>query len=121
MIDRRDALGIAQTNLSSTLQSLMANTTRLEADHAKTMETNRALAATFVDLSSKNQTLRDDAMEVASMRAHLDQAKKNTETAATRRTIMKSVVSAIVAGSGVDWARDEHLRALVLDNEDEVE
>nr|5Z08_D Chain D, Cenp-H [Thermothielavioides terrestris NRRL 8126] len=32
-----------------------------------------------------------------------------------RWRIMKGAASAIVAGSGIDWVRDERLRDLVLD------
>jgi hypothetical protein len=31
---------------------------------------------------------------------------------------MKNIASAVIAGSGVDWARDDQLRALVLDELD---
>lgn len=34
---------------------------------------------------------------------------------------MKSVVAAIVAGSGVDWARNGALRDLVVDEESEAD
>lgn len=39
------------------------------------------------------------------------------KTRAQRDTI-KSVISALVVGSGVDWARDDRLRNLVLDELD---
>jgi len=38
-----------------------------------------------------------------------------------RWRIMKSVVAAIIAGSGVDWARNNDLRNLVLDEEIEAD
>lgn len=36
-----------------------------------------------------------------------------------RWKVMKGTASAVVAGSGVDWARDDELREMVLDPEEE--
>ncbi len=44
------------------------------------------------------------------------------EIAEKRRAwrVMKSLVAGVVAGSGVDWAGDDELVELVLDDEDEL-
>ena len=85
------------------------------------MERNKGLAATYLQVLTKTQALREDVQEDTSMKSQLDEAKEDTEIARSRWRIMKSVVSAVIAGSGVDWAKNELLRDLVLDNEQEMD
>ncbi|KAK3167226.1 hypothetical protein OEA41_010352 [Lepraria neglecta] len=120
LVDRRDALGIAHTNLSPNLESILKQTMEAEADSVRTMDENRALTATLLSLTRKIQAQRDKAISDARLSAQLDQVRADTAIARKRWRIMKSVVAAVVAGSGVDWARDKTLRELALD-EDEVD
>lgn len=92
----------------------------MEVDNIKAKEKNKALTATLLDISSKIQVLRDNVTRVPGARTELDQVIADTSIAKTRWTVMKSVVGAVIAGSGVDWARNETLRDLVLDNEDDM-
>lgn len=57
----------------------------------------------------------------SSLSAQLDQAREDQAIARKRWRTMKTVVSAIIAGSGVDWARNGALRDLALDEEDEAD
>jgi hypothetical protein len=93
----------------------------VEADNVRTMRQNRELTEILLSLTSKIQAQQDQAMADASLQAQVDRARADTAIARKRWRIMKNVVAAIVAGSGVDWARDETLRELVLDDEDEVD
>lgn len=52
------------------------------------------------------------------LRRRIENVRNDTKESQGRWRIMKSVVAAIIAGSGIDWARDEDLRELVLDDED---
>jgi hypothetical protein len=54
-----------------------------------------------------------------SVRAQLDELEESLKVSRQRWRIMKGTASAVVAGSGVDWARDAALRELVLDTENE--
>jgi len=119
LIDRRDTLGIAHTNLSSTMQSLVKETVMLEADNIRTMTRNRALVTTLLDLNENGQDLRNQVLQDSGARAQLDRLEGETATAKNRWRIMKSVVGAILVGSGMDWARDDSLRDLVLADEHE--
>ena len=83
----------------------------------KAMERNRVSTATLCDISSKTLALQSEVTNFPGTKAELDQVKGDATTARSRWRIMKSVVAAIVAGSGVDWAQDDTLRDLVLDAE----
>lgn len=120
MIDRRDTLEIAHTNLSSTLQTLLKEEALLSADNTRAVEKNRALTADLLALLKQVQAQRDEVTKDPKISAQLDQLRDDTATARQRWTIMKSVVAAVIAGSGVEWARDDTLRDLVLDEETEA-
>lgn len=121
LIDRRDTLEVAYTNLSSTLQMLLREIAKLSADNIRAMEKNRALTTTLLALAKKVQDQRDEVTQDQRFSAELDGLRHDTATARQRWRIMKSVVAAVIAGSGVDWARDDTLRDLVLDEEEEAD
>ena len=93
----------------------------MEVDHIRSMEKDRALTREIVDLTNAVQKRKDDIEEDPRFSAELRQAMEDTATAKRRYRMMKSVIAATIAGSGVDWARDDELRGLVLDDEEEVE
>ena len=121
IIDRRDTLEIAHTNLSSSLQSLSKQVAVLSADNMRAMGKNRALTATLLSLAKRVQAQQDEVLKDARFSLQLDGLRDDTATARQRWRIMKSVVAAVIAGSGVDWAQDDNLRDLVLDDEKEAE
>ena len=121
MIDRRDTLEIAHTNLSSTLQTLLKEVATRSADNIRAMEKNRALTATLLALAKKVQTQRDEVARDLRFGEQLDESRVDAATARRRWRIMKSVAAAVVAGSGIEWARDDTLQDLVLDEENEVD
>lgn len=121
LIDRRDTLEIARTNLSSTLQTLLKEAAMLSADNIRAMEKNRALTGTLLALAQKVQAQRDDVTKDSRFSARLEGLRNDATTARQRWSIMKSVIAAVVAGSGVDWARDDTLQNLVLDEEKEAD
>ena len=56
---------------------------------------------------------------IASQISALEQEVKSSRQ---RWKVMKGTASSIVAGSGIDWVRDERLRAIVVDSaNDEIE
>jgi len=91
----------------------------VEAENIRTMERNRELTTTLLDIARKGQDLRSQVLQGSGARAQLDRLEGETATARNRWRVMKSVAGAIVAGSGVDWARNETLRDVVLDDEQE--
>ena len=93
----------------------------MAAENIRAMEKNRALTATLLELTGKIQAQQDRISEDSECSAQLEKARDDARTARQRWRMMKSVVAAIVAGSGVDWARDDSLRDLVLDEEKEAD
>lgn len=83
-----------------------------------------ALAARSNQHNQKNYNNQDgddvgDGGVDPGLRAEI--ADLDVQVRASRRKwrVVKAVAAAVVAGSGVDWARDPELRDVVLDDEDD--
>ncbi|KAH7041917.1 centromere protein H (CENP-H)-domain-containing protein [Macrophomina phaseolina] len=122
----RDVLSLHLSNLT---QQYAATTTRLAVaskDLAAANATNAALASTLLSLATPS-TSSTDQEAAAALTAHdakqrdaLLAAEKDVAAARRRWRTVKGVVAGVVVGSGVDWAADEGLRELVLEDEDEL-
>jgi hypothetical protein len=118
LLDRRDILGIAQTNISATLNSNRKALTRIEAENLSISEKNRRLVANLVGLTEQIDTQRSTAIDESNLAHQVEKLKLDHEVAKRRWRTMKSVVAAIIVGSGIDWARDSVLKRLVLDKDE---
>lgn len=81
------------------------------------MEKNRELAPTVITIAREVKAMREDAVERSGLRGELEEAREEAREEKRKWRIMKSVVGAVVVGSGVDWAGEGRLRELVLDDE----
>lgn len=59
------------------------------------------------------QVVDDDA------KAEVERLEREVKSSRQKWRVVKGTASAIVSGSGVDWARDPDLREMVLDAEDD--
>ena len=91
----------------------------IAAEGIRTQAQNREKAATLLDLARKTQFERSNAIQESSLSDQVDRLRADTKIARTRWRIMKNVVAAVIVGSGVNWAADDNLRDIVLDEEDE--
>ncbi|KAG8525991.1 uncharacterized protein KY384_000753 [Bacidia gigantensis] len=119
LIERRDTLEMASTNLSSLLQSTIEKKTGIEIVCDSIKQKNRGVAADLVPLAKKIEERRTVVNKEPHLEAKVVEAKEEADTARKQRVIMKSVVSAVIAGSGVNWSKDSGLRDLVLKVDDE--
>ena len=90
----------------------------MKVENTRTMDRNREMTVEIMDLTKRIRTARDEGMKKSRFHDELQEAVEATENARRRCRILKSVVSATIAGSGVDWARDETLQSLVLNDEE---
>ncbi|MCJ1303898.1 hypothetical protein MMC08_006709 [Hypocenomyce scalaris] len=118
LIDRRDVLSITHANLTSNLTTVMNGLTLAEAQNITLSRKNRALTETLLDLTTNLQTQRPEDISNPKLRSHLHDLKEETKTSRARWRIMKSVIAAVIVGSGIDWARNNELRELVLDDDE---
>jgi hypothetical protein len=117
-VDQRDILSIAHANLSASLEEVLNTTASTQTANIKATRKNQELTASLLALT--DQLKKDDPEKIddIKLRTELDSVQVEVKEARRRFRIMKSLVAAVVAGSGVDWANDDELRDLVLDGED---
>lgn len=94
----------------------MEKLTKVEAEHILVARKNAELAKKMIALASEADSQKDDIKD-PEVRAQLDELEEAVKVSRQRWRIMKGTASAVVAGSGVDWARNPTLRELVLDDD----
>lgn len=81
------------------------------------IEENKELASQLLELTAQEISWRDRVDDEALL-ARIEETEQEYKQTRAQRDTIKSVIGAIVVGSGVDWARDDRLRDLVLDELD---
>ncbi|KAI9843144.1 MAG: hypothetical protein M1837_006597 [Sclerophora amabilis] len=118
LIQARDALSISHTNLSSKLASRRSSLASKEVENIIASNRNRELTKELLALTDSTKPHRKEDIKDAKVRSQIDGLEGDVKMRKARWRMMKSVVAAVIAGSGVDWARDDRLRDLVLEDED---
>ncbi|KAH0560000.1 hypothetical protein GP486_003483 [Trichoglossum hirsutum] len=119
-IHRRDLLSVAHTNLSSSLSDSLAALTKIETENILVSRKNAALTRTLLDLVEEAKSLDKGHIQDQKSLSQLKALEKELQFRRSRWRTMKNVVSAVIVGSGVDWVRNEKLRPLVVDDEEEI-
>lgn len=92
--------------------------TATERENINSMRHNQELTSTLLGLTSQLATPDVDSIGNSELRSQLKGLQEETKEAKRRWRIMKSLIATVIAGSGVDWAHNEDLRELVLDDEE---
>jgi hypothetical protein len=88
-----------------------------EAEHIIAARKNAELAATMVALADEANTQKKEDINDPEAREQIDELERSLKVSRQRWRIMKGTVSAVVAGSGIDWSRDPELQELVLEDD----
>lgn len=81
---------------------------------------NQALAKTLLELTSAMKTQSKNDIQDPQLRNKVEGVEKEVKESRRRMRNLKCILSAMIVGSGIDWAEDEVFRELVMDDEDEV-
>ncbi|KFY05063.1 hypothetical protein O988_00294 [Pseudogymnoascus sp. VKM F-3808] len=121
LIQQRDD---ASTELAATAAQVLAARdalTAVEAERVVLARSNTELASKMVGLAEQVEGQKKGDIKDPEMRAKIEEMEREVRKSRQRWRLMKGVASGVVAGSGMDWARDEKLRALVLEEDSEEE
>ncbi|KAK3397686.1 centromere protein H (CENP-H)-domain-containing protein [Sordaria brevicollis] len=118
LIEQRDSI-----SAKAALQALASDEAKdraldLELERLVFRQQNATLASEILRLSKTTGTHTVQADGAAKLEMRLGKAKGELQMSRQRWKTIKGATSALVAGSGVDWVRDERLRGLVLDPPD---
>lgn len=107
---------MAHTNLSSNLKSTLDSLLEAETESRIAMNKNQELASSLLSLAEESKVEERDEASNPELKRQLEDLEGEMKVGRSKWTILKSVISAVIVGSGVDWARDERLRELVTDD-----
>ncbi|KAI0908425.1 centromere protein H (CENP-H)-domain-containing protein [Ustulina deusta] len=120
LLTDRDTASSTLASQNTELHSLLSDLTDVESRSLRLSRENVALAERLLELvkhteQGKAELLPSDseyAAEIAGLEAEVKSSRQ-------RWRVLKGTASAIVVGSGTDWARDTELRDIVLDPAEE--
>ncbi|KAI8962228.1 centromere protein H (CENP-H)-domain-containing protein [Daldinia sp. FL1419] len=123
ILEQRDESSSTLAQQSSELRTLLNEITEVESQSLRLGRENVKLASELLDLAEQTNRKKAEAVSLDSERAaDISSLESQVKLSRQRWRVLKGTASAVVAGSGVDWSRDDELRDIVLDpeNEDEV-
>ncbi|OCK86218.1 hypothetical protein K432DRAFT_412745 [Lepidopterella palustris CBS 459.81] len=121
LINERDILSMVHGSLTSKVTSSSTALAATEKSNIMANEKNKELAQTLLALAEKMKTQSVEEIDNEKLRAQLQELENRMRMSRRRWRIMKSIVSGMIVGSGINWAEDEVLRDLVMDDEDEIQ
>lgn len=89
-----------------------------EVENIELIAKNRELVQSVLELVHDEKPWREEITDEKS-RSQIEKLESEKETTKARYVTMKRIISAIIVASGVDWAADERLTELVLDDEED--
>jgi uncharacterized membrane protein YukC len=105
------------------LASILALSTRslVTAEQANLLanQKNREFSKTMLALAKAMKAQSAEDLEDPKMREQIKTVDKELKESRRRMKTLKGILSAIIVGSGINWAADESLTELVLDDEDD--
>ncbi|EAW09734.1 centromere protein H [Aspergillus clavatus NRRL 1] len=118
LINRRDVLSLAYENLTTADNATLRELSNVEVQNLQLNQRNQELVGQLLDMTKDDMSWREDLQD-EDLRAQLEELESERRKSRARWETMKSIASAIVVGSGVNWAEDDSLTALVLDEHDD--
>lgn len=118
LINRRDMLSLAHENLNTAHSATLRRLSSLEVENSQIHQQNQELVRELLALTVDDESWREN-LEDAELKAQLDQLDADRRKSKAKWETMKNIASGMVVGSGVNWAEDERLTALVLDESDD--
>ncbi|KFY18378.1 hypothetical protein V493_08668 [Pseudogymnoascus sp. VKM F-4281 (FW-2241)] len=121
LIQQRDDVS---TELAATAAQVLAARealTAVEAERVVLSRSNTELTGRMVGLAEQVEVQKKGDITDPELRGRIEEMEREVRKSRQRWRLMKGVASGVVAGSGIDWARDEKLRALVLEEDSDDE
>ena len=104
-------------NLFNSLSSIQEAQTTAEVANIRALKRNQRLAGELLELTSRMSAQKEKITDTA-LRGRFQEIEAETKRQRAQWRMLKSMTSAMVVASGVDWARDDKLCSLVMDDEE---
>lgn len=106
-------------SVASRLASTTSAQTLVEQANIAANAKNRELSQTMLALAEEMKSWSATDIEDHELRAEIDTVDKELKESRRRTKTLKGIISAMIVGSGINWAADEDLTELVLDDEED--
>jgi hypothetical protein len=118
LVNRRDVLALAHENLASAHDLVLKQIFNLEVDSLRINQENQELVRQLLELTKQDSSWRE-RLQDADLASQLESVEADLKTRKAKWETLKNIASAVVVGSGLNWADDDALCALVLDESDD--
>lgn len=119
VLTKRDSASVALADQTTSVKQINEDIMDVRSRTLQLSRQNVDLAAQVLDLAGEAEKRKAAAIEDAEQAEQIAQLEQEVKASRQRWRVMKATASAIVAGSGVDWASDEQLRSIVLDEDED--
>jgi hypothetical protein len=120
LLTERDSISSTLATQNRELHSVLTELDEVEGRALHLSRENVALAARLLDLVKQADRGNTEVLAgETGYAAEIAELEAGVKASRQRWRVLKGTASAIVAGSGVDWARDAELRDMVLDPADD--
>lgn len=119
LIVENDSIAMVHGRLASKLASSTHALVAIEQANDAINQKNRELSKTLLALAEavKSQSIED--IEDPKLREQIRSVEKELKESRRRMKTLKGIISAMIVGSGINWAAEENLTELVMDDEDD--
>ncbi|KAI9682488.1 MAG: hypothetical protein M1829_000280 [Trizodia sp. TS-e1964] len=118
-IQTRDSLSVVHTQIASRLSGALAQLSIKEKEGILLSRENVALAGTLMELAKEVGGYNKSDIADEEVRQSIEGIEQAMNVARSRWHMMKNVISAVIVGSGVDWARNVQYRTWVMEGEED--
>ncbi|KAH6616308.1 centromere protein H (CENP-H)-domain-containing protein [Boeremia exigua] len=119
LLKESDTIAMVHGRLATDL----ANSSRvlIAAEQANIVanQRNRELSATMLALAEAMKLQSADDIDDPKLREQIRAVEKELKDSRKRMKTLKGIISAMIVGSGINWAADERLTELVMEDEDD--
>lgn len=118
-MQERDETSISVAQHADSMTKLRDDLTDVQVQSIRVCRQNMELTSELFALAEQAKQKKAVRVDDPRVQQEIEKLTREVKTSRQRWRVMKGVASGVVAGSGVDWAKDEDLRNIVLDPEDE--
>jgi hypothetical protein len=119
LITENDTLSMIHGSLTAKLASIIRTLGVTEKANLDANEANREISRTLLTLAKEMKVQSTEDINNIKLRDQVNSVEKEVKEARRRMQTLKGILSAMIVGSGINWAVDEVLCELVMDDEDE--
>lgn len=118
LITENDAVSMVHGMLATRQADMQRALRAAEQSNITINMENRNKSRTVLKLAEKVKAQSLEDVTEPRLREQIEKAERSVRDSRKRSKIIKGMLSAMIVGSGINWAADEELRELVMDDED---